>query len=93
MARVASCGPVRATVDSGAKLATEGTDVADTPVLSGRVERDLYDAARQAAGFPADAPQGQVIRYALAVVAGRPDPRSLAYVQRGGIRPRQEATA
>jgi hypothetical protein len=67
--------------------------VADAPVLSGRVERELYDAARQAAGLPDDATQGQVIRYALAVVAGRTDPRSVAYVQRGGIRPRREVTA
>jgi hypothetical protein len=71
----------------------EGADVAVAPVLSGRVERELYDAARQAAGLPADATQGQVIRYALAVLAGRPDPHSIAYVQIGGLRAPQEATA
>jgi hypothetical protein len=95
MARVASCGPVLTVVDRAAQLATEGAEVADAPVLSGRVERDLYDAARRAAGLPADATQGQVIRYALAVVAGKPNPRSVACdVSRGCIRPpRQEATA
>jgi hypothetical protein len=57
--------------------------VADAPVVSARVERALYDAARSAAGLPADASQGQVIRYALAALAGEPDPRSVAIVPVG----------
>ncbi len=92
MVRVASCGPVLITVDRPPKLAAEGADVADAPVLSGRVNRELYEAARRAAGLPDDAPQGQVIRYALAVLAGNPDPGSVARVQLGGFRPRREAT-
>jgi hypothetical protein len=52
-------------------------------VVSARVERELYDAARSAAGLPADATQGQVIRYALAALAGDPDPRSAAIVPIG----------
>jgi hypothetical protein len=43
-----------------------------------RVTRDLYEAARRAAGLPETASQGQVVRYALAVVAGR-DPASETY--------------
>jgi hypothetical protein len=93
MAGVASCGPGRAAVDIPPKLAMEGAKVADAPVLSGRVERELYEAARRAAGLPEDATQGQVIRYALAALAGDPDPRSVAHVQRGGYRPRREAVA
>jgi hypothetical protein len=69
----------------------EGAEVADAPVLSGRVNRELYEAARRAAGLPDDATQGQVIRYALAALAGDPDPRSVAHVQIGGFRPRREA--
>jgi len=68
----------------------EGAEVADAPVLSGRVERDLFDAARRAAGLPDTATQGQVIRYALAVLAGDRDPRAVAHAQRGGFRPRRE---
>jgi hypothetical protein len=49
------------------------------PVVA-RVERGLFEAARRAAGLPDDASQGQVVRYALAVVAGCPDPRSVAIV-------------
>jgi hypothetical protein len=48
--------------------------------VSARVERDLFDAARRGAGLPEDATQGQVVRYALAVVAGAADPRSVAIV-------------
>lgn len=48
--------------------------------IGARVERGLYEQARRAAGLPDDASQGQVIRYALAVLAGNPDPRSVAIV-------------
>lgn len=47
------------------------------PVVA-RVERGLYEDARRAAGLPDDASQGQVVRYALAVVAGR-DPATETY--------------
>jgi hypothetical protein len=93
MACVATCGPIQAAVDIPPKPAMEGAKVADAPVLSGRVGSELYEAARRAAGLPDDATQGQVIRYALAVVAGEPDPRAVAYVQRGGVRPRREKVA
>jgi hypothetical protein len=53
------------------------------PVVSARVERGLFDAARRAAGLPDDATQGQVVRYALAVLAGERDPRSVAIVPTG----------
>jgi hypothetical protein len=46
--------------------------------VSARVERDLFDAARRGAGLPENATQGQVVRYALAVVAGR-DPSAETY--------------
>jgi hypothetical protein len=47
-----------------------------------RVMRDLYEAARVAAGLPETASQGQVVRYALAVVAGR-DPAAEAFLTPG----------
>lgn len=48
-----------------------------------RVARDLYEDARRAAGLPEDATQGQVVRYALAVAAGR-DPLTEAFRDRRG---------
>jgi hypothetical protein len=59
----------------------------EAPVAA-RVERELYDAARIAAGLPDDASQGQVVRFALAVVAGR-DPATVTYRPVGGYRPRR----
>ena len=50
--------------------------------VSARVERELFDAARIGAGLPEDATQGQVVRYALAVVAGR-DPAQETYREPG----------
>jgi hypothetical protein len=35
-----------------------------------RIDTALLDPARKRAGLPADAPEGAVIRYALAVLAG-----------------------
>lgn len=56
------------------------------PPVSARVDRGLYEAARKAAGLPPDASQGQVVRYALAALAGISDPRSVAIVPTGYIR-------
>jgi hypothetical protein len=82
--RVAACPPFAADVDiAKSKPAMKGDTVADAPVVSARVERSLYDAARTAAGLPADATQGQVVRYALAALAGHPDPRATAIVPVG----------
>jgi hypothetical protein len=58
--------------------------VAREAPIAARVERELYDAARRAAGLPADATQGQVVRYALAALAGDRDPRSAAVIPLGG---------
>jgi hypothetical protein len=60
--------------------------------LCARVERSLFDAAREAAGLPPDASQGQVVRYALARLAGFSDPLSVAIQPTGfasGGDPRQ----
>jgi hypothetical protein len=46
----------------------------------------LLEAARVAAGLPPDASQGQVVRYALATLAGIDDPRSVAIVPTGYVR-------
>jgi hypothetical protein len=46
----------------------------------------LFEAARKAAGLPPDASQGQVVRYALAALAGIGDPRSVAIVPTGFTR-------
>jgi hypothetical protein len=62
------------------------------PPVSARVDRSLYDAARRAAGLPPDASQGQVVRYALAVLAGHRDPRSVAIVPFGPRRERVSKT-
>jgi hypothetical protein len=56
------------------------------PPVSARVDRGLYEAAREAAGLPPDASQGQVVRYALAALAGMVDPRSVAIVPTGFTR-------
>jgi len=61
------------------------------PPVSARVDRGLYDAARKAAGLPPDASQGQVVRYALAALAGMSDPRSVAIVPIGYY-PRKSTT-
>ena len=53
------------------------------PPVSARVDRSLYEAAREAAGLPPDASQGQVVRWALAALAGVDDPRSVAIVPIG----------
>lgn len=53
------------------------------PPVSARVDQGLYEAARKAAGLPPDASQGQVVRYALAALAGIHDPRSVAIVPIG----------
>lgn len=89
-ASVATCVVSVITVNSRGNLLTEGAEVPEMPVVSGRVERELYDAARRAAGLPENAPKGQVIRYALAALAGDPDPRATAHVQNGGYRPRRQ---
>jgi hypothetical protein len=51
----------------------------------------MRDAAVRA-GLPADARPTQVIRYALALLAGRPDPHRIA-VTRPGPKPRAGAAA
>jgi hypothetical protein len=45
-----------------------------------RVTRELFEDARRAAGLPVSASQGQVVRWALALLAGRPDPAAEALV-------------
>jgi len=60
--------------------------------VSARVDWSLFDAAREAAGLPPDASQGQVVRYAFAVLAGVSDPLAAAIVPVGsppGKDPRQ----
>lgn len=47
-----------------------------------KVRDDLYHSARRAAGLPETASQGQVVRWALAVVAGR-DPATEAFRTQG----------
>jgi len=82
---VASCGPVQYQVHRAYVIMPEGEKMADREgPLVARVERGLYEDARCAAGLPDDASQGQVIRYALAVLAGRTDPRSVAIVPSAG---------
>ena len=43
-----------------------------------RVDLELVDEARERAGLPPDATRSEIVRYALAVVAGRADPRMVA---------------
>ncbi len=41
-----------------------------------RLEPALITAARESAGLPPETPKTHVIRYALALLAGRPDARA-----------------
>ena len=64
---------------------------ASRPVCA-RVDWGLFDAAREAAGLPPDASQGQVVRYAFAALAGLSNPLAVAVVPVGspaGKDPRQ----
>jgi len=56
-------------------------------LIAGRVEPDLYEAARRATGLPEDVAQGRVIRFALAALAGR-DPVAVSGPRRGRKKPR-----
>jgi hypothetical protein len=49
-----------------------------TPAVRARVEPDLIADARERAGLPPDAGVTEVLRYALALAAGRPDPYQVA---------------
>jgi hypothetical protein len=48
-----------------------------------QIEADLLRDARERSGLPAGTTRANLMRYALAVVAGHPDPRAVAYVPRG----------
>lgn len=65
--------------------------MANMPRAVVRAEPDLIREAAERAGM-ADAPVSVVVRYALAVVAGKPDPHDVAIVRRGR-RPRVESAA
>ena len=65
--------------------------MAGTPMLGVRAEPELIREAAERAGL-AGATASQVIRYALAVLAGRPDPHKVAIV-RPGPKPRSGAAA
>jgi hypothetical protein len=52
--------------------------MANTPQLMVRAEPELVADARDRAGLPPHAGVSEVVRYALAVVAGRPDPHQIA---------------
>jgi hypothetical protein len=49
-----------------------------TPFIGTRVEPELIADARKGAGLPPHAGVSEVVRYALAVLAGRPDPERIA---------------
>lgn len=65
--------------------------MADTPMVATRAEPDLIRDAAERAGL-LGAPASQVIRYALALLAGRPDPHTVARL-RPGPKPRSGAAA
>jgi hypothetical protein len=52
--------------------------MARTPQLAVRMRPELIEAARKGAGFLPTASAGEVIRFALAVIAGEPDPKAVA---------------
>jgi hypothetical protein len=52
--------------------------MANTPNVVVRAEPELIADARERAGLPPHAGVSEVVRYALAVVAGRPDPERIA---------------
>lgn len=62
------------------------------PTIAARVPQELVDAARAAAGLP-DASDGELVRYALATVAGVAEPESVAYVRRGPKTSRAQSSA
>lgn len=45
--------------------------------VQARVEPELYQAARRAAGLPVTASQGDVVRFAFAFLVGDRDPHSV----------------
>ena len=55
-----------------------------------RVAPELLDEARERAGLPPDTSRSEVVRYALAVVAGRDDPRAVAATPYGEQPPPME---
>lgn len=50
-----------------------------------RLPVELIEDARDAAGLSPDTSWSEVIRYSLAVMAGRPDPRAIAAAPAGAI--------
>src|SRR6266702_5268859 len=66
-------------------LSQEGAaDMANTPQLMVRAEPELVADAHERSGLPPHAGVSEVVRYALAVMAGRPDPERVAAPRRGG---------
>jgi hypothetical protein len=57
--------------------------VANTPRTMVRVEPELIREAADRAGLSPRATTAEIIRYALAIVAGRPDPHEVALVRPG----------
>lgn len=57
--------------------------MANTPTTVIRVEPELIRDAAAAAGLGGNAPATNVIRFALAVLAGRSNPHAVAMTKRG----------
>jgi hypothetical protein len=74
------------------KLMGGGLELANTQRADVRVEPALIREAAECAGLPESMSPSVIIRYALAVLAGRPNPREVAIV-RPGPKPRVEASA
>lgn len=55
-----------------------------------RVAPELVDEAREHAGLPPDTPLSQVVRYALAVIAGKEDPQAVAARPYGAPSPMEQ---
>lgn len=65
--------------------------MANTPRTIVRAEPDLIRDAADRAGLPPGTPISGLIRYCLAVVAGRPDPHSVVIAPPGPKSRRQAA--
>lgn len=66
--------------------------MAQTPHAAGRIDPEVVEAARVAARLPESVTTAYVVRYAIAVLAGVPEPARVAQGRRVG-RPRRAVEA